>query len=116
VISLVCSLIGLVLIFAMPPLIQSVIVQQAKDQVIMSSANEGLWGHFPGDSNTIITRNYTFFDLINEEEFLLFGQKPQFREVGGYKIQELEDFLNITYLEDGNKVKVRDWTRFEEWP
>jgi len=66
VISLVCTLIGLVLIFAMPPLIQSIIVQQAKDQVIMTSANEGLWGHFPGDSDTIIVRNFTFFHLNNE--------------------------------------------------
>jgi len=46
---------------------------------------------------------------------LLHGEKPQFIEVGGYKIQELEDFLDITYLEDGNKVKIRDWTRFAEW-
>jgi len=50
----------------MPPLIQSIIVQQAKDQVIMTSANEGLWGHFPGDSDTIIVRNFTFFHLNNE--------------------------------------------------
>lgn len=53
---------------------------------------------------------------MNEDDFLLRHQKPQFQEISGFKIQELEDFLNITYLEDGNKVKVRDWTRFTEWP
>lgn len=81
----------------------------------MTSDNEGLWAHFPGDTDTIIVRNFTFFKLHNEEQFLLHGEKPQFNEVGGFKIQELEDFLDITYLEDGNKVKIRDWTRFAEW-
>jgi hypothetical protein len=46
---------------------------------------------------------------------LLRHKKPQFQEVSGYKIQELEDFLNITYLEDGNKVKIKDWLRFVDW-
>lgn len=30
-------------------------------------------------------------------------------------MQELEDFLDIEYLEDGNLVRVRDWLRFAEW-
>ena len=44
------------------------------------------------------------------------NKTPKFREVSGFIIQELEDFLNITYLDHGNKVKVRDWVRFAEWP
>lgn len=47
---------------------------------------------------------------------MLFGQKPSFKEISGFKIQELEDFLDVNYLEDGNLVQVRDWTRFEDWP
>lgn len=43
------------------------------------------------------------------------GQKPVFREISEFKIQELEDFLNIEYLEEENLVKVRDWLRFAEW-
>ena len=79
----------------------------------MKHENEGLWAHFPGDTNTTITRNFTFFKLINEEEFLIHHAKPQFQEVSNFKIQELQDFLDITYLDDGNKVKIRDWLRFK---
>lgn len=79
----------------------------------MKHENEGLWAHFPGDTNTTITRNFTFFKLINEDEFLIHHAKPQFQEVSNFKIQELQDFLDITYLDDGNKVKIRDWLRFK---
>lgn len=65
--SIICILIGLVFIFALPPFIESMIVEQAKEQVIMTSDNEGLWAHFPGDTDTIIVRNFTFFKLHNEE-------------------------------------------------
>lgn len=81
----------------------------------MTPDNEQLWGHFPGKSESIILRNFTFFALQNEEDFLLHDRKPVFTEVSGYKIQELEDFINITYLDNGNKVKAKDWIRFAEW-
>ena len=69
--SFVCVLIGIVFIFALPPFIQNTIVQQSIDQVIMKHENEGLWAHFPGDTNTTITRNFTFFRLMNEDGFLI---------------------------------------------
>lgn len=96
--SAVCFLIGFVFVFALPPFIQSMIKEQAIDQVIMKKENEGMWAHFPGDTDTIITRNFTFFQLLNEDDFLLRNHKPQFQEVSGFKVQELEDFLDITYL------------------
>lgn len=108
-------LIALVVIFAIPPLIEMAIVEQAKNQVIMGPDNEGLWAHFPGDTATIIVRNFTFFKFDNEGDFIFRNKKPIFREIAGYKIQELEDFLDIEYLDGGNLVKVRDWTRFAEW-
>lgn len=52
---------------AFPPLIQSQIVQQSIDKAILSPDNENFWAHFPGDSKTIITRNYSFFNWTNEE-------------------------------------------------
>ena len=79
-------ILGLLMFLAFPPLIQSQIVQQAIDQAILSPDNEKFWAHFPGDSNTIITRNYSFFHLTNEENFFLYGEKPVLREVEGYII------------------------------
>ena len=58
-------LVGIVFTFALPAVIEMAIVEQAKDQVIMTPSNEGLWGHFPGDTDTIIIRNFTFFYFDN---------------------------------------------------
>jgi hypothetical protein len=87
----VCSgiglLIALVVAFALPPLIQKAIVDLAKEKVIMTSENEGQWAHFPGDTGTIIIRNFTFFKFENEDGFLFRNEKPVFREISNYKIQ-----------------------------
>lgn len=66
---------------ALPAIIHSLIVKKAIEQSVLSPDNEKLWAHFPGETETIITRNYSFFNLINEEGFLLHGEKPKLREV-----------------------------------
>lgn len=43
----------------------SLIKSNVIDTVVFTSENEGLWAHFPGDSETYITRNYTFFNFTN---------------------------------------------------
>lgn len=108
VLSGICILVSLVIALAVPPLLHSVILQKAIDQVTLQSSNEGTWAHFPGDTNTIITRNFTFFTLENPMKFLFAHEKPRFKETSGFKVQELEDFLDIEYLEGGNKVAVKD--------
>jgi hypothetical protein len=80
-------LVGIVFTFALPAVIEMAIVEQAKEQVIMTPSNEGLWGHFPGDTDTTILRNFTFFYFDNEADFIFKNKKPIFTEFGGYKIQ-----------------------------
>jgi hypothetical protein len=58
------------MVLALPLLIEMQIVSQAKENVIISSVNEGRWAHFPGETDTQIMRNFTFFKLNNEGEFL----------------------------------------------
>lgn len=43
---------------------------------------------------------------------LLHGEIPKFQEIEGYIVQELEDYLNITYSSDGAYVKMKDWLHF----
>lgn len=47
-----------------------------------------MWAHYPGSTETVITRNYTFFKFLNEQDYLLHGKKPKLAEIEGYKIQE----------------------------
>jgi hypothetical protein len=58
---------GLLMFLLFPPLIQNQIVSQAIGQAILSPDNENFWAHFPGESKTVITRNYSFFNFTNEE-------------------------------------------------
>jgi len=75
----VCVLIGFVFIFALPPFLESIIKTQAIEQVVMGPENEGMWAHFPGDTDTVITRNFTFFKILNEDDYLLRHKKPKFQ-------------------------------------
>lgn len=69
----VCLVFGFILFLIMPLIIHSLVVKGAIQQAVLSKDNENFWAHFPGESNTVITRNYSFFNLINEEGMLLHG-------------------------------------------
>lgn len=65
--SICCCVVGLIFFLIIPPVLHGQIISGAIEQAILSKDNEGLWAHFPGDTNTIITRNFSFFDLVNDE-------------------------------------------------
>lgn len=66
-------IIGLVFFLALPSVIHNVIVNTAINEAILSPDNQKFWEKFPGESGTVITRNYSFFNFTNEEEVLLYG-------------------------------------------
>jgi hypothetical protein len=78
---------GVILAAAVPAIVHSLILSNINSQVILSQDNEDMWAHYPGTTGTIITRNYSFFKFVNEEEFLFNGQKPKLEEIKGFKIQ-----------------------------
>lgn len=47
---------------------------------------------------------------------LFYNERPKFHEIEGFKIIEQEDYLNITYVEDGDRVQMIDWLHFAEQP
>ena len=61
----------------------------------MTKQTQNLWAHIPGDTETLVMRNYTFFNFTNPKETLYKNAKPVFREISGYKIQEFNDMENI---------------------
>lgn len=81
--------VGLLAMLVLPGLIHGQIVTTVTEQATLTPDNEGMWAHIPGQTATIITRNYSFFQIVNEEEFLIQGKKPKFIETYGYKVQEL---------------------------
>lgn len=110
----ICTLIFIVLSSISAVVLGALINGQAKDGVVLTSGTENLWAHIPGDTDTLVLRNYTFFDLENPKEVLYRNAKPSFREVSGYVIQEFNDMENIKYVEDGNVAEFDFWLHFEE--
>lgn len=51
--------------FLFTSLLLSAIKNMSIEQTIFTEDNQGLWAHFPGDSNVDVTRNFTFFNLTN---------------------------------------------------
>jgi hypothetical protein len=54
-------------------IIHALIKSAAIKQAILSPDNEGLWAHFPGDSQTDIYRNWTFFNITNADEMIFYN-------------------------------------------
>lgn len=99
-----CTVLFVVLACISALVLGKIITAQAKAGVVMTASTEGLWAHVPGETETVIIREYTFFNFTNPKEFLYKGARPVFREVSGFQIQELSDMENIRYTEDGNNV------------
>ena len=59
-------IIGLIFFLAFPSLLHYLATQSAIDQAVMGPDTEKYWAHFPGESGTIITRNFSFFNMTNE--------------------------------------------------
>jgi hypothetical protein len=64
----------------------------------------------------VTVRNFTFFSLTNPRGFLYRGQKPAFREVSNYLLQERFNFTNITYSPDRAYIDYNYWLWFTHLP
>lgn len=100
IVSCICFLVFLALAIALPFVIESFIVSQAKQKALMTGGNQNLWGEVPGDSQAQITRVFKFFNFSNPEEFLFENKTPIFDEVGDFYYQEIQNFTHYNFLTD----------------
>ncbi|EGR30149.1 hypothetical protein IMG5_140280 [Ichthyophthirius multifiliis] len=66
----------------------------------MHNSNYNLWAKIPGETNTFVVRNFTFYQLKNQDEFLFFNQKPKVQETEVISYQEFQEFRNANFLEN----------------
>lgn len=57
---------GLIMFLAITPMIASKIMSSINEQLVLTPDAEDTWAHYPGASGTTLTRNYSFFTLMNE--------------------------------------------------
>ncbi|CAD8186309.1 unnamed protein product [Paramecium octaurelia] len=104
-----CTVSFLVLAIIIPFVLLSVIKSQAQDEAIMSSSNYALWGQIPGDTQTYLTRDFTFFQFTNPYDVMFRGKKPILVEKGPYTYQEKQNFTDYAFNDDKSIVTFRAW-------
>lgn len=50
----------------------------------MTPNNYNIWGEIPGDTNSLVIRNYTFYNFTNPWEVFFNNATPIFVELGPY--------------------------------
>lgn len=75
----ICTLIFIIFASISAVILGSLINSEAKKGIVMTNENENLWAHIPGDTQTDIIRNYTFFNFTNPKEVLYRNAKPVFK-------------------------------------
>ena len=106
----VCSLIFIVLGVVLPIILHSLIVNMAKNNVIMTPETHGLWGMVPGDTKMLIYRTFHFFNFQNPYEAIFLNETPVFQETISYEYQEFQNYTNCSFRNLPNSsVEVVDF-------
>lgn len=83
--------------------LHSVLLSQAKESVLLTSATYDQWGKIPGSTNTFVYKNFSFFNFTNPEAFAYFNQSAKFIETPSLDYQEFQNFLNANYTKKNSK-------------
>ncbi|EAS04570.2 CD36 family protein (macronuclear) [Tetrahymena thermophila SB210] len=113
--SIICGVMGVLLVVAgcvVPIAINAIIQKQVASQITMTDSNQGMWADIPGDTKAFIVRNFTFFEFKNPFEFLFKQQTPVVQESKVYSYQESAQFVNLEFLDNGEKVKYNFYRHF----
>ncbi|KAL4503018.1 hypothetical protein ABPG72_014247 [Tetrahymena utriculariae] len=113
--SIICGVMGVLLVVAgcvVPIAINAIIQKQVASQITMTDSNSGMWADIPGDTNAFIVRNFTFFEFKNPFEFLFEQKTPIVQESKVYSYQESAQFVNLEFLDNGEKVKYNFYRHF----
>lgn len=108
--SLTFILIGLGI--SMPYIFSAILNHAVSSQVTMTPSNYEIWGQIPGKTNSLVLRNYTFFNFSNPWEVFFNNATPVFVELGPFSYQEVMLFMNTSYSEDSSLVSYNMWRYF----
>lgn len=108
------SVILIVLGIVMPIVLESLLKNMARENVVMTPKTYETWGRVPGDTNMQIVRRFQFFEFYNPYETVFLNKTPIFIETKPYEYQEFQNFTNVTYrnLPDSD-VEVIDFNYWE---
>ena len=113
--SIAFFVVFLILAIVFPIVIENVMNDQAKDSILMKADKQSLWGQIPGDTQTIIMRNFYFYNFTNSLDVIFKNATPILVESPPYQYQEFENFTDLQYQKFNNtgpetvKYKFREW-------
>ena len=106
-------LIFLALALSIYPILESLTKVSAQKKIVMKDNNYNLWGEIPGDTETLINRDFYINELQNPREVIYYGQKPVVQEVGPFSYQELQSFDKHQISKDKQYVDFNFWIRYK---
>ena len=93
----------LVLIFALF-IFGILISSEARSSAVLAADNADLWGDIPGRSKVQIIRDHYFYNLNNFDDLINDKSPANTEEVGPYRINENQKFINLNFTNDDNVV------------
>jgi len=102
--SIILSVIAvIVLIFAIF-IFSILITSEARNSAVLQENNADLWGDIPGKSQVQIIRDHYFYNLLNLDDLMNDKSPAISQEVGPYRVNEFQKFINRNYTNDSNIV------------
>jgi len=101
-----CGIISIGLIvfaFFTSKVLNSVLLSQAGQNVLLKNSTYNQWGNIPGSTNTFVYKNYSFFNFMNAENFTYFNQTPKFVETPSFDYQEFQHYLDVNYSSNNSQ-------------
>ena len=93
-----CSVLFLVSAIILPIVLMNLIREQAAAETVMTESSYGLWvilneylnqGQVPGDTNSYLKRDFTFYEFQNPYDVMFRNKTPIFVEAGPFSIELL---------------------------
>lgn len=106
----VTAVLVLIVTIGFPVIIQAVIHQQLKGNIVVSSPESSGYAHFIDETyESNVTMTFYFWNLENPEQVLQ-GSKPQMREVGPFVYRVKTQKSDVSWSDDKTQITYREHT------
>ena len=80
-----------------PTLLHTMTVSGAKEGAALTKKNEPAWKGIPGQFDILLHNDHYFFHVLNPDDVVYKGMKPQFEEFGPYIYREWDNYTDVKY-------------------
>jgi hypothetical protein len=90
------------------PVLNKLVISQAKDSAALTKAQEDQWSLIPGEYDIDLHNDHHFYHVTNEDDVIYKGAKPEFEQYGPYIYREYDTFSEMRYDQDIEILSTSD--------